>query len=151
MGGMPPGGAPAAVAGGPPTGPGPSAGGAPFPGPTGDISGGGGDVGSDYSSMLSDLRKADPNMLMNQLKRIKQIFAVLLVNYLEPLPNVAGKISKVIPHIDAIIKEAERASSTSGAIRPGIQMGAASPRPTTGGAATGIGPGAMGSVGPMGA
>ena len=143
-----PGGAPGAVAGGPPGAPGAPPGGAP-PGagaPGGDAGGGpgGGDnTGGDYSSMLSDLRRADPQTLMRQLHQMKSIFAVLMVHYLESLPNVAGRISKVIPHIDNVIKEAEKAASVSGAVRNPIAMGAAQPTPQS--------PNASGGpTGPMG-
>ena len=140
MGGVPPGGAPAAVAGGHPTGPGPSAGGASP------------DAGSDYGSMLSDLRKADPGQTMRQLRFMKQILAAMLVHNLEPNPSISGKIAKVLPHIDNIIKEAERASSVNGAVRGPIQMGAAQPTPPNSpSAAGGVGPGAMGAAGPQGA
>lgn len=144
MGGVPPGGGPAALAnqptpGGPVTAPG-------FAGPQGAGPGsmGGGDTGSDYASMLSDLRRADPNILMRQLTRMKQIFAAMLTFYLESQPNVSGKIARVIPHIDSIISEAQKSASTAGAVRQPIAMGAAQPTPQ----GTSGGPGAMGAVGP---
>lgn len=146
MGGVPPGGAPGAVSGGPPA-PAMPPPGAGMPGPGGPGGGPGGpDAGSDFSSMLSDLRRADPNVHMNQVKQIKQIFAAMLVHNLEPNPAAAGKIAKIIPHMDAIIKEFERAASVSGAVRQPIQMGAAMPTAASGGPATGTGPGTMGAM-----
>ena len=65
--------------------------------------------------------------------------------------TISGKIAKLIPHIDAVIKEAERASSVSGAVRNPVQMGAAMPTGANGGAGTGVGPGAMGAMSPAGA
>lgn len=97
--------------------------------------------------MLSDLRRADPAVHMRQTRMIKQIFGAMLVHNLEANPAAAGKIAKVIPHIDAILKEFERASSVAGAVRPPIQMGAASLSPQ---GPIGPGPGPMGAMGPMG-
>jgi hypothetical protein len=94
--------------------------------------------------MLSDLRRADPNILMRQLTRMKQIFAAMLTFYLESQPNVSGKIARVIPHIDSIINEAQKSASTAGAVRQPITMGAAQPTPQ----GMSSGPGAMGPVGP---
>ena len=150
MGGIPPGGSPAAVAGGPPSPVpgGPS--GSPMAGPGAGGPGGGGDAGGDFSSMLSDLRGADPAVTMNQVKFIKQIFGAMLVHNMEPNPNVSGKIAKLIPHIDGVLKELERSAQVTGAVRQPIQMGAAMPTPTSGGT-TGVGPGSMGAMGPGGA
>ena len=143
-GGVPPGGGPAAVAGGP-GGAGPAPGGGPD-------QGGGSDAGSVFNQMASDLRRADPNVTMNQMKQIKQVLAAMLVHNLEPNPAFSGQVARIIPLFDRAMKELERAASVSGAVRQPIQMGAAMPTPPqSAGATTGIGPGAMGSVGPQGA
>ena len=150
MGGMPPGGGPAAVAGGPPPGPG----GPPAPPMGGPGGPGGGDAGGDISSMLSDLRGADPNVTMSQLKFMKQILGAMLVHNMERNPNVSGKIAKVIPHFDAILKELDKAAQVTGAVRQPIAMGAAMTPSTAGGGAgmgPGAGPGDMGAMGPTGA
>lgn len=83
-------------------------------------------VGQQYAEQVSALKGADPGGLVRQLKAMKQISAIMLVQNLERLPNVAGKISKLIPMFDQIIKEAEQASQVNSAVRP-IQMGAAQP------------------------
>lgn len=84
------------------------------------------DAGGEYAQQQADLRGADPNSLLRQLKAMKSICAVMLVQNLERLPNVAGKLSKMIPQFDAVIKEVQQASSVQGAVRP-ISMGAAQP------------------------
>lgn len=141
-----PGGSPGAVAnqptpGGPVSAPG-------FGGPAGATPGG--DAGADYlSSVMADLRRADPGMMGRQVNRMKQIFAAMLTFSLDTMPNVAGKIAKVIPHVDAILSEIQKASSVDGAVRNPIQMGAAMPTPQSP-TSTGVGPGGMGAMGPMG-
>lgn len=89
----------------------------------------GSDAGDQYTSMISDVRGADPGALMRQLKQMKAVFAVMMVQNLERLPNVAGKLSKLIPQIDQVIKEVQQASTVNSAIRQPIQMGAAMPSP----------------------
>ncbi|SRR5229473_1204684 len=86
-------------------------------------------AGDAYASQVSELKGADPGQLLSQLKKMKQIFAVLLVQNLERLPNVSGQISKLIPQIDKVIKEVQQASSVNAAVRNPIQMGAAQPQP----------------------
>jgi len=89
----------------------------------------GGDAGDQYGQMMSDLRGADPGGLLRQLKQMKAIIAVMMVQNLERLPNVAGKLSKMIPQFDAVIKEAQQAATTEAAVRNPIAMGAAQPSP----------------------
>lgn len=87
---------------------------------------GGPDTGQQYASQVSELKGADPGGLIRQLKAMKQICAIMLVQNMERLPNVSGKISKLIPMLDQVIKEAQQASNVSTAVRP-IGMGAAQP------------------------
>lgn len=89
--------------------------------------GGGGDDASSYAGQVAELKGADPGMLMQQLKKMKQMCAVLMVQNLERLPNVAGKLSKLIPMFDQVLKEAQQAGNVDGAVRPPIGMGAAQP------------------------
>lgn len=96
----------------------PGAGGAP---------GGGGNPGDQFASQVSELKGADPGGLIRQLKAIKQICAIILVQNMERLPNVSGKVSKLIPMLDQVIKEAQQASSVNNAVRNPIGMGAAQP------------------------
>ena len=113
----------AAQGGGAPGGP-PGPGGGP-PGMPGSE---GGDPAQMYAQQVSELKGADPGQLLDQLKKMKQIMAVMLVQNLERLPNVSGKISKLIPQFDAVIKEVQQASSVNQAVRNPIQMGAAQPQ-----------------------
>lgn len=83
--------------------------------------------GDQFASQVSELKGADPGGLIRQLKAIKQICAIILVQNMERLPNVSGKVSKLIPMIDQVIKEAQQASSVNNAVRNPIQMGAAQP------------------------
>jgi len=82
---------------------------------------------SDYAQQVSSLKGADPGNMVRQLKALKQILAVMAVQNLERLPNVAGQIFKVIPSFDRIIKEAMQASNVAGAVRNPINMSAAQP------------------------
>jgi hypothetical protein len=110
----------------------PSPGGAsgvPPGGAPGAASGSSPDAGDQYGQMTADLRGADPGGLLRQLKQMKSIVAVMMVQNLERLPNVAGKLSKLIPQFDAVIKEAQQAASVDAAVRQPIQMGAAQPNP----------------------
>lgn len=96
--------------------------------------GAGGDTtGADYSQQVAELKGADPGMLLRQVKQMKQICAVLMVQNLERLPNVAGQLSKIIPQFDRVIKEIQQAANTATAVRNPIGMGAAQPPMDTGG------------------
>src|ERR1700722_16704984 len=85
---------------------------------------GGQDPAAQYSQQVSELKGADPGMLNRQLKQMKQMCAVLMVQNLDRLPNVAGRLSKLIPMFDQVLKEVQAASNVDGAVRNPIQMGA---------------------------
>lgn len=108
-----------------------SAGGAP--GMTGSPGMGGGgapgspEAGEAYAQQVSELKGADPGQMMAQIKKLKQIMAVLAVQNMERLPNVSGQIYKMIPMFDRVIKEIQQAASVNQAVRNPIQMGAANP------------------------
>jgi hypothetical protein len=106
------------------------------PGPPGQ---GGDDAGAQYSQQVSELKGADPGMLLRQVQKMKQICAVLMVQNLERLPNVAGKLSKLIPAFDGVIKEIQQAKNVDSAVRPPISMGAAQPPQEGGNTAVGGG------------
>src|ERR1700742_551140 len=61
------------------------------------------DVGQQYAQQVSELKGADPGGLVRQLKAMKQIAAIMLVQNLERLPNVSGQLSKLIPMLDKVI------------------------------------------------
>jgi hypothetical protein len=82
-----------------------------------------------YAQQVAELKGADPGGLLKQVKAIKQILAIMLVQNLERLPNVSGKIAKVIPQMDGIIKEIQQASNVNAAVRNPINMTAAQPGP----------------------
>jgi hypothetical protein len=89
--------------------------------------------GDEYGRQMSELKNADPGGLLRQLKAMKQICAIMLVQNLERLPNVAGQLSKMIPMFDRVIKEAQQAQTVNSAVRnPPIQMSAAQPSPEGG-------------------
>lgn len=96
-------------------------------------SGAPGGAGDEYSQMVSSLKGADPGGLLRQVKALKQITAVMLVQNLERLPNVASQLSKIIPMWDKVLKELQQASNVNAVVRnppgmsPPIQMGAAQP------------------------
>jgi hypothetical protein len=102
-------------------------------------SGGGDDAGAQYAQQVSELKGADPGMLLRQVQKMKQICAVLMVQNLERLPNVAGKLSKLIPAFDGVIKEIQQAKNVDSAVRPPISMGAAQPPQEGGNMAAGGG------------
>lgn len=85
------------------------------------------DAGAQYSQQVSELKGADPGMLLRQLKQMKQICAVLMVQNLERLPNVSGQLSKLVPMFDRVIKEIGQAQNVNSAVRPPLGMGAAQP------------------------
>lgn len=93
----------------------------------------GGDAAAQYSQQVSELKGADPGMLLRQLKQMKQICAVLMVQNLERLPNVSGQLAKLVPQFDRVIKEAMQASNVNSAVRNPVQMGAAQPPAPSGG------------------
>jgi hypothetical protein len=91
------------------------------------------DAGAQYAQQVSELKGADPGMLLRQLKQMKQICAVLMVQNLERLPNVSGQLSKLVPMFDRVIKEVGQAQNVNSAVRPPIAMGAAQPPQDMGG------------------
>lgn len=88
---------------------------------------GSGGPGDEYASMVSSLKGADPGGLLRQVKALKQITAIMLVQNLERLPNVASQLSKIIPMWDKVMKELQQASNVNSAVRNPISMGAAQP------------------------
>lgn len=102
--------------------------------------GGGSDIGQQYAQQVSELRGADPGGLARQLKAMKQILSIMLVQNLERLPNVSGQIAKLIPMFDRVLKEVSQAGNVNSAVGGGsrsIQMGAANPpSPQPGGGTT---------------
>ena len=85
------------------------------------------DPGAQHAQQVSELKGADPGMLLRQLKQMKQVCAVLMVQNLERLPNVSGQLSKLVPMFDRVIKEVQQAQSVNSAVRPPLGMGAAQP------------------------
>jgi TolA-binding protein len=85
------------------------------------------DPASQYAQQVSELKGADPGMLLRQVKQMKQLVATLMVQNLERLPNVAGQLSKMIPDFDKVIKEIMQASNVDAAVRNPISLGAAQP------------------------
>lgn len=102
-GGMPQGGGPAAAAGD------------------------GQDPAAQYAQQVSELKGADPGMLLRQIKTMRQLVGVLLVQNMDRLPNVAGKLSKLIAPFDAVLKEIQQAGNVDAAVRNPIGMGSANP------------------------
>jgi hypothetical protein len=85
------------------------------------------DAGAQYAQQVSELKGADPGMLLRQVTQIKKICASLGVQNLERLPNVAGQLLKLVPQFDRVIKEIQQAASTNSAVRAPLNMGAAQP------------------------
>ena len=114
---------------------------APGGGPQAQSNPMGGSAGDAYSQQVAALKGADPGGLLKQLTAIKQIVAAMLVQNLERLPNVSGKLAKIIPSLDSVISEVQKAQNVNAAVRnPGqgagqgggmqvspIAMGAAQP------------------------
>ena len=86
-------------------------------------------AGEEYAKQVSDLKGADPGQMMAQIKRLKQICAVLAIQNMERLPNVSGQMYKIIPMFDRVLKEIQQAQSVNAAVRNPISMGAATPQP----------------------
>ena len=89
--------------------------------------GGGDDAGAQYAQQVSELKGADPGMLLREMKKMKQQCAVLMVQNLERLPNVSGQLSKLIPLFDRVLKEISQAQNVNSAVRSPVGMGAAQP------------------------
>jgi hypothetical protein len=73
-------------------------------------------------------------MLVRQIKNIKQMLGVMSVYFMESLPRAAGEMSKVVPALNRVVAEVEKAQNVNAAVRgPGarmpVQMGAAQPTP----------------------
>ena len=101
----------------------------------------GGGPADQYAQQVAELKGADPGGLLRQVKALKQITAIMLVQNLERLPNVAGKLSKMIPLWDGVLKELQQASSVNAAVRNPSnpsQMSAAQPGPEQGGGNTAL-------------
>jgi hypothetical protein len=86
----------------------------------------GGDQGAQYAQQVASLKQADPGMLLQEMKSMKQKCAVLMVQNLERLPNVSGQLSKLIPMFDRVVKEISQAQNVNQAVQP-LGMGAAMP------------------------
>lgn len=113
--------------GGPPGGaPSPNGGGGGMPGTSASLPGGD-STAQQYASEYSSLKGADPGLLLRELTQMKQRLAVLMVQNLERLPNVAGQIAKLIPIFARVSKDLQEATNVQGAVRPPIGMGAAMP------------------------
>lgn len=97
-----------------------------MPGQSGGMPGGE-DAGAAYAQQVSELKGADPGMLLREMKQMKQKCAVLMVQNLERLPNVSGQLSKLIPMFDRVVKEISQAQNVNSAVRPPIGLGAAQP------------------------
>lgn len=82
-----------------------------------------------YAQQVSSLKGADPGGLLRQVNQMKAICAVMLVQNIERLPNVSGKLAKLIPQFDAVIKEIQQAANVDSVVRNPVQMGAAQPQP----------------------
>ena len=87
----------------------------------------GGDPGAAYAQQVAALKGADPGMLLQEMKSMKQKCAVLMVQNLERLPNVSGQLSKLVPMFDRVIKELGQAQNVNSAVRSPLGMGAAQP------------------------
>jgi hypothetical protein len=99
-----------------------------MPGAPGAPGGMGGDDASQaYVQQVSELKGADPGMLLRQVQQLKKICASMAVQNLERLPNVAGQLFKIVPSFDRVLKELQQAQSVNSAVRQPIGMGAAQP------------------------
>lgn len=97
--------------------------------PGGQPGQGGGDQGGDaqYAQQVSSLKMADPGMLLREIKSMQQRCAILVVQNLERMPNVAGKLSKLNNDFNGVIKELSQAQNVNQAVRNPVNMGAAQP------------------------
>lgn len=82
--------------------------------------------GDAYSQQVAELKGADPGGLLRQLKAIKQITAIMLVQNLERLPQLNKPLTKMLNDVGDAIKAAEEAGKVNQVVRP-IGMGQAQP------------------------
>lgn len=82
--------------------------------------------GDAYSQQVSELKGADPGGLLRQLKAIKQISSIMLIQNMERLPQLTKPLTKMLNDVGDAIKACEEAAKVNQVVRP-IGMGQAQP------------------------
>lgn len=79
-----------------------------------------------FAQQSSQLQQANPQMITDQLTKVKELLSVMFVQTAQALPNVSDKISKVIVALSAAIKEAQQGQNVQ-QVLPGQQQGGTPP------------------------
>jgi len=88
------------------------------------------------------MRVANPQMMMEKIKQIKQDIVTLLNHSAMSIPGVARSLSKTFVGLDGALKEAQTAAATQQVTQqPGIQSSMLPPG-FPGGSSPAMGPGA---------
>jgi hypothetical protein len=79
-----------------------------------------------FAQQSSQLQQANPQMITDQLTKVKELLSVLFVQTATALPNVSDKISKVIVALSGAIKEAQQGQNVQ-QVLPGQQQQGGTP------------------------
>jgi hypothetical protein len=82
--------------------------------------------GMAYAKQSSELQQANPQMITEQLTKIKELLSVLFVQTATVLPNVSDKISGTMKALSGAIKESQQAMNVQ-QVLPTDQPGATPP------------------------
>jgi len=78
-----------------------------------------------FAQQSSQLQQANPQMITEQLTKVKELLSVLFVQTATALPNVSDKISATMKALSGAIKESQQAQNVQ-QVMPG-QQGATPP------------------------
>lgn len=79
-----------------------------------------------FAQQSSQLQQANPQMITDQLTKVKELLSVIFVQTAQALPNVSDKISKVIVALSGAIKEAQQGQNVQ-QVLPGQQQQGGTP------------------------
>ena len=98
---------------------------------------------SQLSKELSVMRVANPQMMMEKIKSIKQGIVTLINHSAMSIPGIARSLSKTFVGLDGALKEAQDAAATQQVVQPpGIQTSILPPGMPGGASSPAMGPGA---------
>lgn len=81
-----------------------------------------------FAQQSSELQKANPQQLVDQLTKIKELLGVMFVQTATVLPNVSDKISGTMKALSGAIKEAQQAMNVQQVMpQGGAQPGQGTP------------------------
>lgn len=75
-----------------------------------------------FAQQSSELQKANPQQLVDQLTKVKELLGVMFVQTATVLPNVSDKISGTMKALSGAIKEAQQAMNVQQVMPQGGQQ-----------------------------